>query len=313
MSRISRYQESIKRFIENRSSFINIKGSEYENSIKENIGKDNYILSILFLTIMNKQTKKNHTSYQGYYAASGIEFMRIFMKYHMRNDAQNLNNLLIMLCMKSWNQNIETIKKHISKDKIIKLYSQFINIFSEKFGVDKVLYPVNKTKKEKTTSDLHRYFFEGKSNELKEKFLKIKQYEVDILNSILENKVCSLCEFVVIIAWIFGGGNDSNYSRLIKAGRSFGIVYQLSKDFENIERDLKNSENNETLNYVINCGIQNSYETFLHNKQQFIEESMNLDIFSSTVKEIIDMLEQNVNNVIDKTTPDLKSSYSTLN
>lgn len=313
MSRISRYQESIKRFIENRSCLTNIKGSEYENFIKNNIGKDNYVLSILFLTIMNKQTKKNHTSYQGYYAASGIEFMRIFMEYHMRNDVHNLNNLLIMLCMKSWNQNIETIKKHISKDKIIKLYSQFINIFSEKFGVDKVLYPVDNTKRVKNTSDLHRYFFKDKSDKLKDKFLKINQYEISTLNSILENKVCSLCEFVVIVAWVFGGGNDLNYSRLIKAGRSFGIIYQLSKDFQNIEYDLQNSENNETLNYVINCGIQDSYEIFLHNKQQFIEESMNLDIFSSTVKEIIDMLEQKVNNVIDKTTPDLKSSYSTLN
>ena len=56
--------------------------------------------------------------------------------------------------------------------------------------------------------------------------------------------------------------------------------YQISNDFSNIDQDLKNNDDGVTLNYVINCGIQESYEKFMDSKQKFIEEAMNLEIFS---------------------------------
>jgi len=39
-----------------------------------------YYFPILLLTVMNNQNKKNHISMQGYYLASSIEFLIIFLQ-----------------------------------------------------------------------------------------------------------------------------------------------------------------------------------------------------------------------------------------
>lgn len=86
-------------------------------------------------------------------------------------------------------------------------------------------------------------------------------------------------------------------------------MYKISKDFENLSADIKNSTTYST-NYVLNYGLQDGYEVFLNNKQKFIEESMVDDLYTNTIKEIIDTIEANVDMIIDQTSPDLKSTYS---
>jgi len=322
MSRITRYQGSVKRFINVRSCLSDIKGSEIENIIKTDLLEDNYILPILMLTIMNSQNKKNKNSFQGYYAASSVEFLRIFLELNMKkakyindygiNKYCRISNLMILWSIKSWNQNIEVIKRHLSETKVNKLYSQYVNLLNDKIGINGILSDYLIDNNEKMKSDLHRFYFKNKDPILKELFLKTKQIKKSAIDTILDNKMGSLCELVVSIGWFLGCGDDSKYSRLIKAGRNFGIIYQISNDFSNIDSDLKNSDEGVTLNYVINCGIQESYEKFMDSKQKFIEEALNLDIFSNTAKEMVDIIEEKVNNVIDNTTPDIKSTYSTI-
>ena len=116
MSRISRYQGSVKRFINERSCLIDIKGSDIEDIIKNDLLDENYILPILMLTIMNAQNKKNHNSFQGYYAASSVEFLRIFFELNIKRKLYiekygldkyfRLVNLMLLWSMKSWNQNL---------------------------------------------------------------------------------------------------------------------------------------------------------------------------------------------------------------
>ena len=307
MSRVTRYQDSVKRFINNRSCFVDVKGSDLEDIIKEHTGENKYLLSILFLTIMNKQTKKNKLSFQGYYSASCLEFIRIYTELILNKDKycekygldkySRSVNLLIILSTKSWNQNMEVAKKCLNNEQLVKLYSQFTNLFNDKLGIDKILGNNKLIENKKIKSDLHRHNI---------KFSKTKQYNKESFDLYIENTYGSLCELVVILGWLIGCDNNTkNFNRLIKAGKAFGYMYKLSQDFGLID------DNNDK-NYVINCGIQESYECFLHNKQKFIEETMNLDIFSNTIKEIINNLEYNVNKVIDKTKPDLKSNYSTI-
>ena len=76
-SRISRYQESIKKFMKNRSCLSQL-GESVSNTIITNTDhQDQYIFSILLLTILNSQNRKNHLLFQGYYAAVTIEFIKI--------------------------------------------------------------------------------------------------------------------------------------------------------------------------------------------------------------------------------------------
>jgi len=322
MSRISRYQGSVKRFINERSCLIDIKGSDIEDIIKNDLLDENYILPILMLTIMNAQNKKNHNSFQGYYAASSVEFLRIFFELNIKRKLYiekygldkyfRLVNLMLLWSMKSWNQNIEAIKRHLSENKMNKLYSQYINLLNDKVGINGILSDCLVESNNKIKSDLHRCYFNHKDKQLKDKFLNTQQIKTTVMDTILENKMGSLCELIVSVGWFLGCGEDSKYNRLLKAGKNFGIMYQISNDFDKIDQDLEGCVDKVTLNYVINCGIQDSYEKFMTSKQVFIEEALNLDIFSNTVKEMVDIIEEKINNVIDNTSPDIKSTYSTL-
>ena len=48
----------------------------------------------------------------------------------------------------------------------------------------------------------------------------------------------------------------------------------------------------------------------MNNKQKFIEECLKKDMYTDTIKEIISNIEIKVDNIIDETSPDLKSNVS---
>jgi hypothetical protein len=90
---------------------------------------------------------------------------------------------------------------------------------------------------------------------------------------------------------------------------SFAVMIKTIKDFKNLERDISKAKLY-TLNTVINEGFQVSFEKFLDHKQKVIEICIKLDIYTNTVKEIVDLLELDMDQVIDKSSPDLVSQYT---
>jgi hypothetical protein len=324
MSRVSRYKDSFKGFINRRSCLIDLKGTDLYNTIKDHIDNDtNFLLPILMLTIMNNQTKKHKVSFLGYYAATGIEFLCIYIellnyKEHYTDlygyDKYNrLTNLLLIWCFKSWQQNLESVKRHLTDDKISKLYSNFITLLNNKIGINGILCDNIIEGNENIKTDLHRSYLNTCKPEMLKKFKQMKQISKKCMDKIVENRMCNLTEFIILTGWLLGCGSESSLSKLIKSGKTFGIMYQIALDFINIKRDIKRLKaGGYTFNYVLNCGIQDSYEKFMENKQKFIEEALKLDIFSSTMKEIVDIIEIKVDNIINETSPDLRSNYSTI-
>ena len=124
MSRISRYQESIKKFITNRISLSDFN-NDNSKMIKKHLSSSDYIFPIILLTILNNQNKKNGISYQGYYAALSVEFIKIILD---TEDNQNISNDLVLLSIKLLFQNIDTIKRYISADKILASYSSITEL-----------------------------------------------------------------------------------------------------------------------------------------------------------------------------------------
>jgi hypothetical protein len=106
-----------------------------------------------------------------------------------------------------------------------------------------------------------------------------------------------------------GGGDEKTLDSLDKIGTSFANMIKLADDFMNLEKDIENSETY-TKNYIVNFGFQNSFEMFIDNKQKFIEGCIILDIYTNTVKEIVDLIECKVDLIIDKSSPDMVSHYT---
>ncbi len=319
MSRLNRYKESLNKFVRDRSCLKDINSffpEEICDTIKEELNNTDTILSILFLTIMNNQNKKNNISLQGYYIASSILFGNIILnimesKQIPPNIYPIVLNFFILSSGKSLAQNIEMVKnaQAINGDTAIKMCNSSFKIFYDNMNYNNILSNHTFDTTDKTCNgDLLKWYIK-KHEELKDNFEDFKQAEHESYITHINKKLGSLCEMGLVIAWIIGGGSDRDIKSVKKLAKSFTMIYKLSEDFNNIDKDVKIG-GNRTYNYVINYGLQDSYELFMYNKEKFIEQCMTLDIFSNTVREIVNHIEKKIDIVIDQTSPDLKSNFS---
>lgn len=324
MSRIQKYKESLHKFIKDKSCLmedIEENNIELNNYIYSKIKDNDMIFSILLLTVMNNQNKKNHISMQGYYIASSIEFFNISLQIiENKNDiiAQfgndnyiKMTNNLFIHANKSLQQNIESIK-NTYQNQPQNLVNIIINSLITFNSTLKIINSFNDFKFNLTNkgcnSNIISWYLKT-DTELINKFKTFKQVSKESLQEYIEKKYISLCDLAIVLGWIIGSGDIKEIHKIKKSAKYFAIMYKISKDFENLADDIKNSEKY-TSNYVLNFGLQDGYEVFLNNKEKFIEESMLEDVYTNTIKEIIDTIEANVDMIIDQTSPDLKSSYS---
>ena len=316
MSRLVRYKESINKFIKERSCIFSEIEAE-DNMMKflnDQIQKSDFLLPILFLTIMNSQNKKNHITMQGYFAASCIEFVfylhQIVVVAIANQPDSKMINFLILASQRSLNQSMESVKNFLPTDSLSTILINSQNEFLNCVSFKKLLSPITlELSGQKPPSDLLKWYIKN-DQELKEKILMINKVDPESFQNFLNNKYGSICELAFCLGWLIGGGDQKEINKIKKISKYFTILYKLSIDFVNLEKDLRNNNGDTSTNYVINYGLQESYELFMYNKQKFIEESMMIDIYTATIKEIINYIENGVDAIIDETSPDLKSQYT---
>jgi len=319
MSRLFKYRESLTRFINERSPLVNSDISDIDRDIiKEYITEKDLILPILLLTIMNSQNKKNNISTQGYYAASAIEFTKVlfgildnrcaFVKKHGDKKYGEIILLLQSLIIKSLTSNIESIKNHISIDRTYNILNDVLEIYTNCISYNTIDLESSETK---PNNDLYRWYIKKVPN-LKDRYKQIKKVKQESLLKYFEDHYVKLCTMTLEIGWIIGGGEKKQLSKVSKLAKHFATMYKLSIDFTTIDNDIIDASKILSSNYIINYGLQNGYEVFMENKEKFINAAMNLDIYTSTVNEIIVFIESSVDEVIDMTSPDIKSNYSAI-
>lgn len=327
MSRLARYRDSLYKFIKDRSCLLesnNIPNASYESILYNKIKNHDLMIPILFLTIMNSQNKKNQITLQGYYGASAIEFLYIildlidkkdeFINTHGHQTYHILINYLTLCSYRSICQNLESIKSFVKDESVANIFIQVLNIYNNTIAYSNLIHDYKfEISSDKPNNDLIKWYLKDEP-ELKEKFTTLQKIKLESYQEYLNKKMGSLCELAMTVGWLMGCGstNAKELQKVKKASKYFAIIYKLSLDFNNIDEDIKNSTGVST-NFVVNYGLQESYELFMYNKQKFIEEAMVLDIYTATIKEIINWIENKVDEVIDETSPDLKSNMSTLN
>ena len=323
MSRLVKYKESLNKFIKDRSCLFDdtiISDKNIHNILINEIKNIDFTLPILLLTIMNSQNKKNHISLQGYYAASCIYFSNIILhlvenksQIIIKHGIQTYNILLnsvILASNKSLCQNLESIKNVISIDNAIKMYTLIMNIYYESVNYNNILsdYKFDMSNK-KSTLDTLKWHIKDDDSLIKE-FNKIVQINRESFNNYLNKKIGSLCEMTFCIGWCIGCGDIKYVNKIKKISRYFSMLIKLANDFKNLDDDIMNHNNGVSINYVINYGLQDSYELFMYNKKKFIEECMTLDIYTNTIQEIMNFIEKDVDEIIDNTSPDMKSTMT---
>ena len=153
--------------------------------------------------------------------------------------------------------------------------------------------------------------------ELYKKISNMNKYDQKDFTDYIKNKYGNLGKMIIVLSWIMGGGSTDKktLSILEGIGEKFGLIYKICIDFENVITDIKNSDNtinNITNNTIVNIGVQESFELFMELKSSFYEESLKLEIYTHTMKEVIDELEIKMDKCIENCKIDMKSTYSSF-
>lgn len=327
MNRIIKYQESISKFIKTKSH-VNTFDDLFKNWIIEEIKNTDYTFSIILLTTMNNQNKKNKISLHGYYIASAMEFLNVLCRmiispheYIKKLNARYsvyMSNIILLLNV-SLTQNLESIETqtNLSKEKIV-----IISRLSHKYLNDKLTKLVNVSsmmtnKKDYVKTDIGKFHF--KNEILKNHLQKIRQIEGTELLSYIDKTYGIVAEVAFGLGWILGCGEIKTIQKIEQISTLFGILIKLTVDFDNLEKDLTDNIKDisvpcehdiVTMNYILNNSFQTSIELFLDTKQKFIESALKYDIFTNTLKDITDNLEDKLDCIIEETSPDLLSNAS---
>lgn len=327
MSKVSRYQTSIRNFIKNKSNLSpTLADSNYNTLLDELISNNDQYGSVLILSIMNINNKKRKPSIQGYNVAAGMEFLfmvlRIYRNYQYYENKLD-KKLMMQLTLKlttNWinsiKDNLERTKLHVKEKNVIGTIENKINeMLCEDLDIitktdsSKLKY-LNKNAYKR--SDIPRLYF-SKNKDMVKKFAKLKLLEENTMNEFMENTSGELGKIIAKLSWLLSAGEYKRLEEIEKIGYHFGLFYQLALDFENLKEDFgKIGDENMTFNYIINSGFQKAYEKYMKHKERFIYLSIQSGLNSSTVKELVEAIDNKTDDTIENSSPDLRSSYSTL-
>ena len=312
MSRISRYQESLSKFIKNKN--IDTYFSIYfkEKTYQKLIDSD-HLGGIIVSTLFNHNSKKTNFKGHGYFLAVAVDIILIILNSKDRYSNENLN--LTIGLYKLLTNNISIIKTNKPEelnDIIIKIYDYFNNNIYDIITTEKIGEHTKMTK-----SDLLN--LKTINENMYKKISNMNKYNQDDIINYIKKTYGNNGKIIFLISWILGGGNldKKTLSKIEMIGELFGLIYKICMDFDNIINDINNIDFKDNLdktskNILINIGIQESFSLFMETKSKFYEESFKLDIYTHTMKEVIDELETKLDKCLDNCKIDMKSMYSSF-
>jgi hypothetical protein len=285
-----------------------------------------YIIPISLLTIMNGEQRKNkYSAIHGYDAAVSIEILILLMELlksqknlsslsiNIKQDSfESLKTSIIPLINVSINKNIEIIsyfKTSSITNKIHRICSEQIND-----KINKIVTAINMMEIPLTTTILQKtdlYHFHFANETIYNKLCTIKIFPKEFIIKYLTETYGNICKLALFLGWTLGGSSHDMLLNLDRLGYHFGLLYGISQDFVNLNNDIeKCSSINYSFNYVINFGLQDAFEQFNESKEKFNEGLLTLKITSSTIKELIDLLDKRINVILEQSTPDIKRTTS---
>ena len=304
MSRIERYQESIEKFINNKNILTQ------EN--RQDILKQDHLSGIILASIITNNIKKSNFKVHGYYMSTAIDLLyHLIIKQNQKNQDKNIILNLVNTVYSLFQLNIESLKVPTKQEnnniKLISFIFSYLN--SKLFAITKQ-YDFNNLKKMSKTDVININYI---TEDLKNKLKNLMQISEEDLIKYVNETYGNIGTLVFIIGWSLGGGElkPEILKDLQTIGENYGVLYKICIDFENIVNDI-NSNSRYCLNLVINTGIQETFTLFMTTKTKIIELCLKNNIYSHTIKEVIDLLEVKIDKCLKSADIDMNSTYSSF-
>jgi hypothetical protein len=321
MSKIVKHRENIFNFITTKSCFSNAMEKEF---LKEFIDSDYSLFPIAMMSVFSTQIKKNKIkSYHTFHAASALILMIMVIvidenkKYYENkygeSNIKKIKKQATIFIFEAMAQNIRTMKNTIGSEISSKVQEKISSILHEKLLLlTENNIKINNLKVRR--SDIIKYKFDDKDI-IDTKYRNLKRIDKNDLVDYIDNKYCAIGQCSFVFGWLFGMGNDNQKSldNISKIGASFGILIKLTSDFCNLENDIKLTSDNEApYNFVANYGIHESFRLYDENKVKFIEGCITNELFSSSIKELVEKIDKTYDKCLKNTELELQSQYSSF-
>jgi hypothetical protein len=251
------------------------------------INIDILMISIIYLTIYsNILINKNITRSHGYYISYSLMLLLLLIRSN-ENDNDSIKIIQTdLIKMIEFQNNLLSIDTNINNI----ISNIFTTCSSEMNKLEKI------THEQITKNDLYRYKFDD--TKTLENYKKMRHMSYDDISNYTKNTYGKIC--IILFKSLFLITNIKNNENILKdTSNALGFILKILIDIKNIESDI-NTKKIETHNIVLNLGIMKSYEIYKKNKEIFIENCMLMDVYGTTLNEIIQLIDNMITLILDK-------------
>jgi hypothetical protein len=218
---------------------------------------------------------------------------------------------MLFLITQLINLNLENLKVPQKQEEVLNKIIFFIQSYIHTKLIEITKLYEYETNKKVMKSDILSISY--LKSETLNKYKTLYKIEHDVLIQYTKNTYSNIGDIVFVIGWALGGGDRKQelLKNLQSIGDNFGLLYKICRDFDKIESDIKDC-NKYNMNFIINDGVQETFILFMETKTQLIEKCLTLNIYTHTLKEVMDELERSVDICLASSNVDLKSNYSSI-
>lgn len=279
------YKDGLKKFIDLQINQDN-KWNKVKKNLVNNLNNLDYIIGILFLTVMNHYCKTNNISIHGYYITSALVNLFLNIKNKIFN-GKKISNESIMFLFNNIASNIDYLNSRIDINNQVrkKINENLSNLILEITPyINEIVY------------------YEKKHKIIKNLELSGEQIVWDVYNDIGNNDIeySGLCNRNCYTCWVDQILTKFIYVLLITAKfMGTGItkdpnLYKLAEYYSNIIYTILKLESLINLNCYSDNFYQNLFGNYQDYKSKLIYSIMELGINSDTIDEIINYLDNDV-------------------
>lgn len=202
----------------------------------------------------------------------------IHYKYGVDN-AYLVSGFLISQVLKLINENIDDIKSKFSEDYVNEIKEKILNNYLINYNIAILgqyvdIYPL------KVASEQNISF--------------VGQIKEEYLRKIILDKTAPFFEISFVSSYLLSGGTLQNYEEIREISQLFGIIFQISDDFEDQKQDINKSCKSLVQNYVIVIGKEKAFRDFEKLKNILIMKMKKLQLYSKLFIEILNYLTERV-------------------
>lgn len=323
MNRLEKYKDSLKKFVADRTT---IYQPSLPNKLTDIVNNDlkayDFILPILFLTMVNNYNKKTNSYIQSYHSACSIMCVDLLKNVILNRSAYNerYGSNMVSQAILHYNncahhsmyQNIQSIKGNMQHVEVLDIYSKCFQLLNDILGPNK-LHQISSIKSsgvkcvdDPICKDVLTWYLKNIGNA--QKYIVLDKMTVDCYKDLYRKKNLAVITFLFEMWFCMSGEGTQHYASVENLSKSFSKIHTIYTDFRNITNKQYNPNyNGFTTNYVINHGLQHSYNIYITQKTKFVELCMNLDVYTNTLNEIVDYVEEEIDKFVEKTDPEMKS------